>query len=153
MRVLFALAAAAALTLAGCDAIQNPFAAKSAKPAAPAPPAPVQSATAPSPPEPAAPAAAPEAVAVPAAAQTAAATPPPPVEVVHWARADYPQRERRLEALIANAETRDTLGDTHRVVAEADQRRARCATRSCIERAYAEEEAWLRQWEGSASIR
>jgi hypothetical protein len=148
--VIAALGLAAAL--AGCwDGVPNPFAQKSAKPAAAPPPAAVAAAPAPAPPAPAAETAAQPAAAVaPAPAATPASAAP---QVVHWAPNDWPREEHRLAALVANAETRDTLGETGKVVQQADARRKACSTRACIQRAYAEEEAWLRQWEGSADVR
>jgi hypothetical protein len=148
LRVPVTVLAAAVLAagLSGCwDGVPNPFAQKTAKPAAPAPVAAVQPAAAPAqtPPAPAA-----DAAARPAAAVTPTAAP----EVVHWNPAQWPGEEHRLAALVANAETRDTLGDTHRLVNDADARRQRCTTRACIQRAYADEEAWLRQWEGSSEV-
>lgn len=136
MRLTFALTvAAAALSLAACDQLQ-----KKAAPAAP----PAQAAAAPAP---AAPPAQDAALnAVPAAAQ-APAGPAPAVE--HWSRADFAKREARLAAMIANAETRDTSGETQRRAEEGRYQRARCASRACIEASYASEETWLRQWEGS----
>jgi hypothetical protein len=140
------LIAVSALAIAGCDA-KNPFAKKAEAPAAP----PVQAA--------AAPAAAPVAQAAPAAdtaATPAAATEaapasagPPRPEVVRWSPADYAKRERRLQALIANAETRDGSGETQHRAGEGRYVRSRCTTRACIEQSYASEEAWLRQWESS----
>jgi hypothetical protein len=139
---------ATALALGGCDSnqkfepppppVSGPVPTAAASPTAPA--------VAPLPVAPA-----PDLNAVPASASAPAAPPPP--AIVHWSAADWPRQEHRLAALIANAETRDTIGDTHRVVSEADARRRSCTTKPCIERAYAEEEAWLRQWEGSGSVR
>lgn len=140
MRVLL-LAAVAAFALAGCDAVQNPFAPKAAKPAAAPAPAPAPQAVA-------APPAAPTAEAAAQPAAQAAAT-PDAVTVVRWSRADYAKREARLSALIANAETRDTTGETQRRAAEGRAIRARCSTRACIEASYASEEAWMKQWESS----
>ena len=137
MRALF-LIAAAALALAGCDQLQNPFGPKAAKPA------PAAQAAAPAPaPAPAAP------PAEPAAAPASAAPAPAVIQPVRWSPADYGKREAHLAALIANAETRDTSGETQRRAAEGRARRAHCATRACIEGSYAAEEAWLKQWEGS----
>ena len=139
-----------ALALGGCDVVKNHLAkpeAKAAPAAAPAPaPAPVADAVPAAEPAPAA-----EAAAAPASAKAPAAPAAP--AIVHWAAADWPRQEHRLAALIANAETRDTIGETHKVVSEADARRKHCTTKACIERAYAEEEAWLRQWEGSNGVR
>jgi hypothetical protein len=144
------LIAVSALALGACYAIQNPFAKQDAKPAAA--PAPIQAAAAPAPvaAPPEAPAA--DLNAIPASDQAAAPAAAAP-QIVRWAAADWPRQEHRLAALIANAETRDTIGDTHRVVSDADARRQRCTTKACIERAYADEEAWLRQWEGSSSVK
>lgn len=72
---------------------------------------------------------------------------------VRYSPVDYGKRERRLDALIANAETRDTTGETQYRAREGRAQRARCTTRACIERSYAAEEAWLRKWEGSGDIR
>lgn len=87
-----------------------------------------------------------------------APAPAPPATTVAEARVryspvDYGKRERRLDALIANAETRDTTGETQYRAREGRAQRARCTTRACIERSYAAEEAWLRKWEGSGDIR
>ena len=145
MRALL-FVAAAGLVLGGCDQIQN-FAQKAKPaPAAPAAPAPAQAAAAPAlEATPAAPAA--DTAAVPASAQAPAG--PPTVQVVHWSPADYAKREKHLQAMIANAETRDTTGETQRRAEEGRYRRAHCASRACTEASYASEEAWLKQWEGS----
>jgi hypothetical protein len=74
-------------------------------------------------------------------------------ERVRFSPVDYGKRERRLEALIANAETRDTTGETQYRAREGRAQRARCTTRACIERSYAVEEAWMRKWEGSGDVR
>lgn len=107
------------------------------------------------PPAAAAPAPAPAPETVPATPAAVPLPPPPPPreETVHYSRADYGARERRLEALIANAETRDTSGETQYRAREGRAQRERCATRACIERSYADEEAWLRRWEGSSDVR
>jgi len=108
----------------------------------------------PAPPPPAAPEALP--AAAPAAelpATPASAPPPPPPEIVHFSPADYGARERRIAALINNAESRDTLGETPRIAAQGRAERQRCSTRACIERSYAAEEARLRKWEGSSDIK
>jgi|GEM_PF-2053653 len=139
-----------AILAAGCDRLPG----RSAAPAAPAPvaaatpaPAPVEAQAAPA----AAPEAAPgaEAAATPAAATVPPPPPPPKAEAVRFSRADYGARERRLQALIANAETRDTSGETQYRAQRGEAERQRCATRACIERSYAVEEAWMRKWEGS----
>ncbi|WP_372786239.1 hypothetical protein [Phenylobacterium sp.] len=118
-------------------------------------------------PPPAAPAAAPattpaatppEATPAPEPTPAAAATPESPrpepkVEAVRWSRADYGARERRLSALIANAETRDTTGETQYRASEGRAQRQRCTTKACIERSYAVEEAWMRKWEGSGDVK
>jgi hypothetical protein len=82
-------------------------------------------------------------------------SPPPPAkaEAVQFSRADYGARERRLSALIANAETRDTTGETQYRANEGRAERQRCTTKACIERSYAVEEAWMRKWEGSGDVR
>jgi hypothetical protein len=95
----------------------------------------------------------------PAAEPTPVATPesppPPPAQAqpVRFSRADYGARERRLSALIANAETRDTTGETQYRANEGRAQRQRCATKACIERSYAVEEAWMRHWEGSGDLK
>jgi hypothetical protein len=148
------LIAAAALSLAGCDAIKTHLADKSAKPAPPAAaPAASVTAAAEAPPAAAPVAPAAEAAAVPAAAQAPAAPAAPAVQVVRFSPVDYAKRERRLNALIANAETRDTSGETQRRAEEGRYRRSRCSTRACIEASYAAEESWLRQWEGSGDVK
>ena len=132
-----------AVLAAGCDKLPG----KSAAPVAPAPVA----APAPAPAEAqATPTAAPEAAPTAEAAATVPPPPPPPkAEAVRFSRADYGARERRLQALIANAETRDTSGETQYRAQRGEAERQRCATRACIERSYAVEEAWMRKWEGS----
>jgi hypothetical protein len=87
--------------------------------------------------------------------ETTAATPgAPPVEAPYrFSPGDFAKRERTIAALIANAESRDTLGQTAGVAAEGRRARERCATRRCVEAAYAAEEAKLRKWEGSSDIR
>lgn len=118
-----------------------------------APPAPAASAA------PAAPA--PE----PAAAETLPPAPPPPPvpqvtppaspkpEIIRFSPADYGARERRINALINNAESRDTSGETQYVAEQGRAQRERCATKACIEHSYAAEEARLRKWEGSSDIK
>jgi len=96
----------------------------------------------------AAPAAAVAPVASPAAPSAPAAEPP-----YRFSPGDFPRQERRIAALIANAETRDTLGETPEVAAQSRHARERCASRSCVVAAYAAEEARLRKWEGSSDIR
>jgi hypothetical protein len=143
------MAAIVAVGLSGCwDGVPNPFAQKAAKPAAPAPVAAAQPVA---PPAPTAARAA-ETAAQPAAAVTRAPAAAPAPEVVRWNPAQWPREEHRIAALIANAETRDTLGDTHHVAADSQARRSACTTRACIQKVYAEEEAWLRQWEGSGDV-
>jgi outer membrane biosynthesis protein TonB len=142
---------AAALTLAvlltaataGCSPRQSaptPPAAPAA-PAAPAEPAPTPPQAQPDiqPPAPPVPPEAPSAPAPPAA--------------IHFSPADYPARERRISALINNAESRDTSGETQYLAEQARSQRARCTTKACIERSYAAEEARLRKWEGSSDIK
>ena len=144
---------AAACSLCACGPVQNPFAAKAAKPAAASESAlTVQAAAPAAEPAPAATAAPGVETAAAGPANIApppAATAPPAVDTVRWSRADYAKREARLAALIANAETRDTSGETQSRAEEGRYRRAHCATRACIEQSYAAEEAWLKQWEGS----
>jgi hypothetical protein len=94
----------------------------------------------------------------PAAEPTPVATPESPsspaqAQPVRFSLADYGARERRLSALIANAETRDTTGETQYRANEGRAQRQRCATKACIERSYAVEEAWLRRWEGSGDAK
>ena len=96
------------------------------------------------------PAAAPTPVAAP---QLPPPPPPPKSEPVRFSRADYGARERRLSALIANAETRDTTGETQYRANEGRAERQRCTTKACIERSYAVEEAWMRKWEGSGDVK
>jgi len=141
-------AAILSVGLSACwDGVPNPFAQKAAKPA------PVAAAQTTAPAAAPAPAPAAEAAAQPAAAVTSATAPAAAKpEVVRWNPAQWPREEHRIAALIANAETRDTLGDTHHVAADAQGRRSRCTTRACIQRAYADEERWLRQWEGSGDV-
>ena len=90
----------------------------------------------------------------PAPTATPAPPPAPPSEApVRFSRADFSAHERRLAALIANAETRDTSGETQYRAEHGEAERQHCATRACIERSYAAEEAWLRHWEGSGDVR
>jgi hypothetical protein len=117
-------------------------------PAAEAPP-PLPAASAPAPESPQAAPMTPETTAQPAAP----AGPGPTEGVVHFAPGDYPAKERRIAALIANAETRDTSGETAQVAAQGRAERQRCATKACIEQSYAAEEARLRKWEGSGEVR
>jgi hypothetical protein len=78
----------------------------------------------------------------------------PPIEApVRFSRDDYSAHEHRLAALIANAETRDTSGETQYRANEGEAERHRCHTHACIERSYAAEESWLRIWEGSEHVR
>ena len=126
------LVSAAALSLAACSPKQS---------AAPAPAAPPAAAPAPAPPAPVAEAALPAAGAAPA---------PPPF---HFSPGDFGAHERRVAALIANAETRDTLGETAGVTAESRYQRSRCPTKACVEKSYAAEEARLRKWEGSGDVK
>jgi glucose/arabinose dehydrogenase len=137
---------AAALAMVGCS--PKP----SAPPVAPIPPAPaappLPAASAPTPESPPAAPVTPEATAAPAPA--AAPAPPPSV---HFSPADYPARERRIAALINNAESRDTSGETQYVAEQGRAQRQRCTTRACIESSYAAEEVRLRKWEGSSDIK
>ncbi|HZZ33510.1 MAG TPA: hypothetical protein VFE10_16130 [Phenylobacterium sp.] len=91
--------------------------------------------------------------ATPTAAPLPEPAPPPKAQAVHYSPADYGARESRLAALIANAETRDTSGETQYRAREGRFQRERCATRACVERSYADEEAWLRHWEGSSDVK
>ena len=139
------LIAVSALALASCNAREKSAAPPAPSPpaAAPAPAAPTESAQ-PTPPA--------ETSTPPVAAPTPSASPAPApsrTAVVRWSPADYATRERRLAALIANAETRDGSGETQSRAAEGRYRRSHCASTACIESAYAAEEAWLRQWEGA----
>jgi hypothetical protein len=138
-----------ALALAACSPKQA---------AAPSPPPAPPPASEPAPPPAAASAPGPESPqgapatpenAVPAAAAPAPAAPPP----YRFSPGDFGRQERRIAALIANAETRDTLGETAGVAAQGRRARERCTTRKCVEAAYAAEEARLRKWEGSGDIK
>ena len=142
-----------ALATAGCaPREQKPPAAPpptAAEPPAPAPASAPETAPAPAAPIVAEPApAAPEPTVAPQPP-----TAPPPPEIVHFSPADYAAHERRVSALINNAESRDTSGETVYVAEQGRTQRQRCATRACIERSYAEEEARLRKWEGSNEIK
>ena len=108
--------------------------------------------------------AAPAQPAEPAAPPAAEAPPPPPAEPavppapappapVHISPSDYGPPERRINALINNAESRDTSGETQYVAEEGYRQREHCTTRACILHAYAAEEAHLRKWEGSGDIK
>ncbi|THD59407.1 MAG: hypothetical protein E8A49_16460 [Phenylobacterium sp.] len=70
----------------------------------------------------------------------------------HFSPGDWGKQERRVSALVANAETRDTLGETRRIAEAGEQARMRCSTRKCVEAAYAAEEARLRKWEGAGDV-
>lgn len=137
-------ASALALLAVGCS--PKPRTAEAPPAAAPAAaPAPVPAA-APATPQ----AAEPTPVAAP---QPPPPPPPPNAEPVRFSRADYGARERRLSALIANAETRDTTGETQYRADQGHAERQRCTTKACIERSYAVEEAWMRKWEGSGDVK
>jgi hypothetical protein len=131
------------LALAACSP-KTP-AAPPAQPAPSAPPSPTASAPAPDSPQ--APSVTPETAVAPA--PTADAAPPP----VHFSPADYPAKERRIAALINNAESRDTSGETQSIADHGRAERQHCTTRACIDHSYAAEEAHLRKWEGSSDIR
>jgi hypothetical protein len=143
-------ASALALALAACSPKQA---------AAPSPPPPAP-ASEPAPPLPAASAPGPESP--PGAAKTpettaTMSTPPAPAAAApapyRFSPGDFGRQERRIAALIANAETRDALGETAGVAAQGQRARERCTTRKCVEAAYAAEEARLRKWEGSGDIK
>jgi hypothetical protein len=123
--------------------------AKTPPPPAPSPP-PAPAAPA-QPAEPAAPPAA-EAPPPPPAEPAVPAAPAPPAPV-HFSPSDYGPQERRINALINNAESRDTSGETQYVAEEGYRQREHCTTRACILHAYAAEEAHLRKWEGSGDIK
>jgi hypothetical protein len=141
---------ALALALAACSPKQA--AAPSPPPPAPAsePAPPPTAASAPGPESPPAAPPTPENAAPtgPAAPGALAAAPP-----YRFSPGDFPKQERRIAALIANAESRDTSGETQYLAEQGRAQRARCATRPCAEQAYAAEEARLRKWEGSGDIR
>ena len=137
-------ASALALLAVGCS--PKPRTAEAPPAAAPAAaPAPVPAAAPATPP-----AAEPTSVAAP---ELPPPPPPPKAEPARFSRADYGARERRLSALIANAETRDTTGETQYRANQGRAERQRCTTKACIERSYAVEEAWMRKWEGSGDVR
>ena len=79
--------------------------------------------------------------------------PPPPPPPYHFTPSDFPKQERRIAGLIANAETRDSSGSTERTAGEGRYERERCRSKACVIRAYAAEEAKLRQWEGSGDVK
>ncbi len=142
-----------AVALAACSKKAGPTPAEpagappiAAAPAAPPPQTDTQSAITPAT-APDASAAAPTANA-PAMATPAAAPPP-----YHFSPGDFGKQEHRIAALIANAESRDGSGETQRVAFDGQRARERCATKACVEAAYAAEEAKLRKWEGSADIK
>jgi len=143
MRRLWVIVSMAAFALAACSQHQ---------PATP-PPAPA-TAPAPAPTAPASPA--PSESAPPAASPTPAQPPAPASlkpQVVQFSPADYGVHERRVAALIANAESRDTSGETKALAAEGRAQRERCTTKACIESSYGAEEAKLRKWEGAGDIK
>jgi hypothetical protein len=137
-----------ALALVACSPKQA--AAPSPPPPAPASePAPAPAAaSAPTPESPPAGAPTPENAAPTAGPATPAAAAP-----YRFSPGDFGKQERRIAALIANAETRDTLGETAGIAAQGQRARERCTTRKCVEGAYAAEEARLRKWEGSGDVR
>jgi hypothetical protein len=127
------------------------------QPAAPAPPAASAAAAPASTPAPATPAAAAPAPAAPLAATEAATaapvtTPAAAAPPYHFSPGDYGRQEHRIAALVGNAETRDTLGETKKIAAAGEQARMRCMTRKCVEAAYAAEEAKLRKWDGAGDV-
>jgi hypothetical protein len=145
--VLILASVLAASAMAGCSPRHEPPTppAPPAGPAAPAAPAPP---TEPTPPEPA------PFPPTPPEPPTPPASPPPRGDaVVRFSPSDYGARERRLAALINNAESRDTSGETQYVAEQGRAQRARCTTKACVEQSYAAEEARLRKWEGSADIK
>jgi hypothetical protein len=137
-----------AVLAAGCDKLPKMGKADPPAPAAviapTTPPAPVEAQAEPAAPAPTEPAA-PAAVEAPPPA-------PPKAEPVRFSRTDYRARERRLAALIANAETRDTSGETQYRAQRGEAERQRCTTKACMERSFAAEEAWMRRWEGSGDV-
>ncbi len=130
---------AAALIVITCTACS--------KETAKAPPAPAETASAPAASETQAPVA--ETAPAPAAPSVAAAAPAPPERVVTV----VPARERRIQALLANASARDTTGEVEDDAARAAARRAACRTQACVDRSYAAQEASLRKWVGSEDVR
>jgi len=141
------LGLALTLAAAGCSRPASHMDAAAAPPPAASPAAAAPSAPAPAP-------AAETAAAVPAAAIPAPAAPAPAMPAaVRFSPGDYPAQERRVAALITNAETRDTLGETRQIAARAEAQRARCTSAACIKGSYAAEEARLRKWEGSGDVR
>jgi hypothetical protein len=136
-----------ALALAACSPKQA--AAPSPPPPAPAsePAPPPSAASAPTPENPPAGSPTPE-NAAPTGPATPAAEPP-----YRFSPGDFGKQERRIAALIANAESRDTLGETRGIAAQGQRARERCTTRKCVEAAYSAEEARLRKWEGSGDIK
>jgi hypothetical protein len=107
-------------------------------------------------PAPPAPAPAPETAPLPTTPSAVEAPPPgapAAPEVVRFSPADYPAKERRITALINNAESRDTTGETQSIAGQGRAQRQHCTTKACIDRSYAAEEARLRKWEGSGDIK
>jgi hypothetical protein len=144
---------ALALALAACSPKQA--AAPSPPPPAPAsePAPPPTAASAPSPESPPAAPPTPENAAPTGPAAMAAPVAPAAAPPYRFSPGDFPKQEHRIAALIANAESRDTSGETQYLAEQGRAQRARCATKPCVEQAYAAEEARLRKWEGSADIR
>ena len=95
-----------------------------------------------------APAPAPEAPA-PVALPALPAAPAP----FRFTLAEFGASERRINALINNAESCDTTGETQYVAEQGHAEREHCGSRACVQRSYANEEAHLRKWEGSGDIR
>jgi hypothetical protein len=137
------LGLALTLAVAGCSRPAAHTATAAAPPPAASPTAAAPAALAPAT-EPAA--------AVPAAPAAGAPAPGSPV-FVRFSPGGYPAQERRVAALIANAETRDTTGETQYRANQGRAERQRCTTKACIERSYAVEEAWMRKWEGSGEVK
>ena len=119
---------------------------RKAPPAQPAPVAPAPVAAAVAQPAPQVP---------PTPSATPAYAPPlgtPVEQIVRFSPSDYAAKERRIDALINNAESRDTSGETQYVADRSRAERQHCTSRACIEHSYAAEEALLRKWEGSSDI-
>ncbi|HEV7384730.1 MAG TPA: hypothetical protein VGN89_07610 [Phenylobacterium sp.] len=144
---------ALALALAACSPKQPAAPSPPPPPPASEPAPPPTAASAPGPESPPAAPPTPENAAPTGPAAMAAPVAPAAAPPYRFSSGDFPRQERRIAALIANAESRDTSGETQYLAEQGRAQRARCATRPCAEQAYAAEEARLRKWEGSGDIK
>jgi hypothetical protein len=144
MRAL-AWAAISVLAVAAAACSPRQAAAPPAPPAPPAAAAPIE----------ATPAAAPQAPAPEPEAPAPVALPAPPAAPApfRFSLAEFGASERRINALINNAESRDTTGETQYIAEQGHAEREHCGSKACVQRSYANEEAHLRRWEGSGDVK